>query len=210
MQNKTLSVLRQNYFPLILVSILNHYKFLKMSDPNSSYQPSTSQGDQSYNYQQQTGESNLFNQAPVQYGGFWERFAAALIDGIILWIVGLVLNMIFGTQVSFSGVSEGNALYSQYLSYYTSSNSFINLGVGWLYSALMESSAKQATIGKMAMNLKVTNLSGGRISFLQATGRHFGKILSTLILFIGYLMMIWDSKKQTLHDKLAGTLVIKK
>jgi uncharacterized RDD family membrane protein YckC len=73
----------------------------------------------------------------------------------------------------------------------------------------MESGQKKATLGKQAMGLKVTDLSGGRINFGQASIRHFGKFISAIILFIGYLMMLWDSKKQTLHDKIAGTLVIK-
>jgi uncharacterized RDD family membrane protein YckC len=59
------------------------------------------------------------------------------------------------------------------------------------------------------LGLKVTTTNGERISFGQATGRHFGKYISTIILFIGYLMMIWDDKKQTLHDKMANTLVVK-
>ena len=76
-------------------------------------------------------------------------------------------------------------------------------------SALQESGPNQATLGKKALGLKVTSLTGDRISFGQATGRFFGKYVSAIILFIGYLMMIWDDRKQTLHDKMAGTLVVK-
>lgn len=92
---------------------------------------------------------------------------------------------------------------------YTSPGGILNVIVGWLYAALMESSASQATIGKRALGLKVTDENGQRISFGKATGRHFGKIISTIIILIGYLMMLWDEKKQTLHDKMAGTLVVK-
>jgi uncharacterized RDD family membrane protein YckC len=75
----------------------------------------------------------------------------------------------------------------------------------------MESSEKQATIGKMALGIQVIDASTlGRVSFGKATVRHFGKILSGLILLIGYLMMLWDDRSQTLHDKLAGTLIVKK
>ena len=77
-------------------------------------------------------------------------------------------------------------------------------------SALLESGAKQATLGKRAMGIKVTDVNGNRISFGQATGRHFGKWISSIILLIGYLMMLWDERKQTLHDKMAGTLVVKR
>lgn len=81
--------------------------------------------------------------------------------------------------------------------------------LNWLYHALMESSAKQATLGKMLLKLKVTDLNGQRISFWKATVRHFSKILSTLILLVGYLMVGWTKKKQALHDKIAGCLVVR-
>jgi len=83
-----------------------------------------------------------------------------------------------------------------------------NIVAQWLYYALQESGPRQATLGKRALDIKVTNEQGGRISFGQATGRHFGKYLSMLILFIGYLMMLWDDRSQTLHDKMAGTFVV--
>jgi uncharacterized RDD family membrane protein YckC len=79
----------------------------------------------------------------------------------------------------------------------------------WIYFALQESSSAQATLGKRALGLKVTSVEGGRISLGQATGRYFGHIISSIILLIGYFMMLWDDKKQTLHDKMADTLVIK-
>ncbi len=78
----------------------------------------------------------------------------------------------------------------------------------WLYQAIMESSSKQATLGKMLLKIKVTDLDGQRISFWKATARHFSKILSTLTLLAGYLMAGWTNKKQALHDKIAGCLVV--
>jgi uncharacterized RDD family membrane protein YckC len=124
---------------------------------------------------------------PVAYAGFWERFGAVFIDGFIL----LFLQVILYYSVS-----------------YEASN-VLSLVLSWLYFAVMESGTGQATVGKRALGLKVTNARGERISFGQATGRHFGKYLSSLILLIGYLMMIWDGKKQTLHDKMADTYVVK-
>ncbi|GEQ96830.1 hypothetical protein JCM17844_04670 [Iodidimonas gelatinilytica] len=73
----------------------------------------------------------------------------------------------------------------------------------------MESSEKQATLGKAAIGIKVTDMNGQRISFLRATGRHFGKILSTIILLIGYVMILFTKRKQGLHDMIAGCLVLK-
>jgi uncharacterized RDD family membrane protein YckC len=61
----------------------------------------------------------------------------------------------------------------------------------------------------MALGIRVTDLDGGRISFGRATGRYFGKILSGLILGIGFLMAAFTERKQALHDLLAGTLVVR-
>ena len=61
----------------------------------------------------------------------------------------------------------------------------------------------------MALGMKVTDLAGNRISFLRATGRYFAKIISALILFIGFIMVAFTEKKQGLHDMIAGTLVVR-
>jgi uncharacterized RDD family membrane protein YckC len=74
----------------------------------------------------------------------------------------------------------------------------------------MESSTSQATIGKMLMGIKVTDMNGHRISFARASGRFFGKALSKLIVYIGFIMAAFTEKKQGLHDILAKTLVINK
>ncbi|MBS1586167.1 MAG: RDD family protein [Bacteroidetes bacterium] len=136
----------------------------------------------------------IFPDRPVVYGTFWERFAASFIDGIIIGIPLAVIK--YFTQHHFWGRNSAET-------------NLLNLVVNWLYSALMESGEGQATLGKRAMGLKVTDMAGGRISFGKATGRYFGKFVSAIILLIGYLMMLWDDKKQTLHDKMAGTLVVK-
>jgi uncharacterized RDD family membrane protein YckC len=65
-----------------------------------------------------------------------------------------------------------------------------------------------ATLGKMLMKIKVVTPEGERISYGRATGRHFAKILSGIILYIGYLMAFWDEEKRALHDRIAGTRVI--
>ena len=85
----------------------------------------------------------------------------------------------------------------------------IGAAIGWLYYALQESSAAQATLGKRALGVRVTDLEGRRISFGRATGRLFAKIPSALILMIGFLMQPFTAKKQALHDIIAGTLVLK-
>lgn len=81
--------------------------------------------------------------------------------------------------------------------------------VNWLYHAIMESSAKQATLGKLLLKIRVTDLDGQRISLGKATARHFSKTISTLALLIGFLMAGWTKKKQALHDKIAKCLVVR-
>jgi uncharacterized RDD family membrane protein YckC len=84
----------------------------------------------------------------------------------------------------------------------------LGITLNWLYFALMESSSKQATPGKMAIRIAVTDLRGNRISFGRATGRHFGKIISIFTFFIGFLMAGFTKRKQALHDMMAGCLII--
>jgi uncharacterized RDD family membrane protein YckC len=81
--------------------------------------------------------------------------------------------------------------------------------MSWIYYALLESSVWQATIGKKLLGLRVTDLAGNRISFARASGRFFGKILSGMILGIGFLMAGFTQRKQALHDILAGCLVLR-
>ena len=126
------------------------------------------------------------------YAGFWRRVAAALLDGLIVGVVTAPFSI---------GMSSGNR--------YSATASSISTVVSWLYSALMESSSKQATLGKMALGIRVTDLDGNRIGFGKATGRYFAKILSALILGIGFLMVAFTERKQGLHDILAGTLVVR-
>lgn len=124
-----------------------------------------------------------------QYAGFWIRFVAYIVDSIILWAVGFVLGLLAaGTDANI-----GLTLLSAF--------------IGVIYFAAMESSERQATLGKMAVGIKVGDRNGERISFANAIGRYFAKILSTLIIFIGFIMAAWDEKNQALHDKIADTYV---
>jgi len=80
----------------------------------------------------------------------------------------------------------------------------------WLYHTAMESSRHQATLGKKALGIIVTDMNGNRISFARANGRFFGKWVSGMIMNIGYLMAAFTEKKQALHDILASCLVVMK
>lgn len=86
----------------------------------------------------------------------------------------------------------------------------VTIVAAWLYFALLESSKLQASIGKLALGIIVTDMEGNRITFGKATGRYFGKIISAIILYVGFMMAGFTEKKQGLHDIIAGTLVWKK
>jgi uncharacterized RDD family membrane protein YckC len=137
----------------------------------------------------------------VEYAGFWRRFAASFIDGILLGIVGGVLGFVAGIAMVSNGVDPTQPGPQLLLN-------LVSLVIGICYYAGMESSSSQATLGKMALGIKVTDLNGRRISVGQAVGRYLGKILSALILLIGFIMAAFTERKQALHDMMAGTLVV--
>jgi len=115
------------------------------------------------------------------HAGFWRRVAARILDALILWIPSMVLGFL-----PFIGP----------------------IIAAWLYFSLMECSSWQATLGKRAMGIKVTDEHGGRISFGRATGRYFAGFLSYIILLVGYMMAGWTGRKQALHDMIASTFVV--
>jgi uncharacterized RDD family membrane protein YckC len=143
------------------------------------------------------------------YGGFWLRVVAAIIDAIVVGIVVFPIRFILMGSAMLPGAMHGGEPNVAAVLAGSMIGILFQLGIGWIYEAGMESSKYQATLGKMALGMKVTDLNGYRISFARATGRRFAKILSGMILFIGYIMVAFTERKQGLHDMLAGTLVVK-
>jgi uncharacterized RDD family membrane protein YckC len=135
------------------------------------------------------------------HAGFWRRCAAYTIDYFITFVISYVVGIVAGFALAAGRGAEG-------LMAAPTVGGLLGLVVGWLYFALQESSAQQATLGKRALGIKVTDDSGRRIGFGRATGRFFGKILSGLIFAIGFMLAGWTARKQALHDMLAGTLVV--
>lgn len=143
------------------------------------------------------------------HGGFWLRVAAAIIDTIItqlgLTIIGVIIGIFVGIFMGAAGSPMGDI-------------EMVAGGIGyaigiigqWLYFTIFEISGWMATPGKKILGLQVTDLNGQQIGFGRANGRYWGKIVSALILMIGFIMIAFTDKKQGLHDIMAGTLVIKK
>jgi uncharacterized RDD family membrane protein YckC len=154
----------------------------------------------------------------VEYAGFWLRFLAFLIDNAVMGI-GLVLiliPLIFLTGLGgFIGEIHPDEDMNDVGIFMLFGLLFLAATVSllwtWLYHALMESSAWQATLGKKVLGLVVTDMAGRRVSFGRATGRHFAKIITNMVpAFIGYIMAGFTERKQALHDMIAGCLVLRR
>ncbi len=136
----------------------------------------------------------------TEYATFTLRAGAFLIDSVILILISMVVGFLFGIL---SYVMFGPAV-PEDLGF------LIGAIVGWLFYALCESSETMATPGKMALGLQVRDENLQRLSFGRATGRHFAKFFSNIILGIGYLFPLWTVRRQTLHDIVAKAVVIKR
>ncbi|MBA7650043.1 hypothetical protein ES703_57844 [subsurface metagenome] len=163
-------------------------------------------------------------ESSVVYAGFWRRFAAFLIDALLIsTVLGILYSVFVGLFAVVCMIANTGTIQSGEES---STAALVGFGVGfvvislilvmceivisWLYFALMESSRRQATLGKMALRIAVTDVNGRRISFARATGRHFAKIISRIILYIGFILAGFTRKKQAMHDIITDCLVIKK
>ena len=144
------------------------------------------------------------------YAGFWRRFAAALIDGILMSIVSQILNAFTGANTRMQEVLLEDPKDFSGLISVAGPTWAMGFVIQLVYFAYFESSERQATFGKQAMGLVVTDMNGNRIDMGKAVIRYLSKIISGLTLLIGYLMQPFTEKKQALHDIIAGTLVFKK
>ncbi len=153
----------------------------------------------------ESGEGFFENTTDIVYAGFWKRWAALFLDQLI---IGLPLTFAFGFLSFFVAMSSGgkpNATTTIFLQlgFYV-----VWLAVALFYYAGLESSESQATFGKRALGIKVTDLQGRRLDFRQAAMRWFAASLSYLALYIGFAMAGFTQRKQALHDLLASTLVV--
>jgi len=156
----------------------------------------------------------------TNYAGFWIRFVAIIIDGIVISIVRAFLVIPFLAMLGFTfatGMDDfdsGNMddLIPMIATIVAAAGALalISTIIWVLYGAFMESSKFQGTLGKMALGLVVTDANGAKLDFSKALVRNLGKLLSQLILCIGFLMAAFTDKKQGLHDIIAGTFVVKK
>jgi uncharacterized RDD family membrane protein YckC len=162
----------------------------------------------------------VYAQPIVQYAGFWLRVVAYLIDSVVMGVAFMALFIPFAILTGLTAVlgnihpgedprDVGAVLGGTFFLGLFTVVSLAFLG-GWLYHAKMESSSWQATLGKKALNLRVTDLYGARISFARASGRHFAKLITGLIpLGVGFMLAGLTERRQALHDMIAGCLVLR-
>jgi uncharacterized RDD family membrane protein YckC len=153
--------------------------------------------------------------ATARYASFWQRAGAWFIDQLVVGIPYNVLSALVlpANEPKLTSTTDASGRVTLHWSGDWATFGVVlaaGVIVSWLYSALLQSSSRQATVGKIALGLVITDEAGNRISFARASGRYFAGILNVLTLGIGYLMVIWTPKKQALHDRIAGTVVVPK
>jgi uncharacterized RDD family membrane protein YckC len=151
-------------------------------------------------------KEGVVSSAALEYAGFWIRFAAVFVDGIILWFVNVVLGLVVLSPF-IRTVSQGAPAINKLL-IVQGATFLVQLVIGITYEVWFIGKFG-ATPGKMACKVKVVTPEGSPISYGRAFGRYFGKLLSGLILCIGYLMAAFDVEKRALHDRLCNTRVIR-
>jgi len=136
----------------------------------------------------------------IHYAGFWVRFAASLLDSLVILVIALVLGFVLGVVMGVLRIPIGKG--AQWPKVF-------GFAVSWLYFATLESSARCATYGKRAFHLQVLGADDlSRIGFARASARWIGRFASTLLFMIGYLLQPFTPRKRALHDYIAGTVVV--
>ena len=153
-------------------------------------------------FMQKLAEGAKINTGELNYAGFWIRFAAVFLDGLILFVVNFCIKVLAGLTASQAiGVQPQDAVVLQL------ALMAIQLVIGLSYEVILIGKYG-ATLGKMACKIKVVTADGGRVSYLRALGRYFAKMLSYMICLIGFIIAAFDEQKRALHDHICNTRVV--
>jgi uncharacterized RDD family membrane protein YckC len=140
----------------------------------------------------------------MHYAGFWIRAFATLVDVAALWFAEAAVVFVLWEggllPLTEKELGEGLGLFLAVI---------FGVFPAWPYFTILECSRKQSTFGKRLVGLQVTDLEGERIGFIRANARYWSKVLSWLPLFAGFIAIAFSSRKQGLHDVIAGTLVVR-
>jgi uncharacterized RDD family membrane protein YckC len=141
----------------------------------------------------------------VIYAGFWRRAIAFFIDLVLLVFAAAASALLLIPLMLVAPEATTRFLSSQWAG---PAAGALWLVFAWLYFAGFECSSSQATIGKVSMSIAVADTFGEQIGFLRASLRFLGKLITLGTLGIGFFIMLRDSRRRALHDRLAGTIVI--
>jgi len=153
---------------------------------------------------QRLAEGARLKTGEINYAGFWTRFSAVFLDGILLWIVNTSFSLALGMGFLQGAGRQPAAFGARYMLLV-----LFQLAIGLSYEVILVGKYG-ATLGKMACKIRVVTADGGRVSYLRALGRYFAKMLSAFACMIGYLMAGFDDEKRALHDRICNTRVVVK
>jgi len=134
------------------------------------------------------------------YAGFWRRAFACMIDASILFFPVATVRVLLGMDLTGDFAPSTPEWWLAW---------WFEVVLSWLYAALLFSSRARATLGYQVMDLELANLHGGQVPFLQATWRYFASFLSLVTFGIGYLIQLATPRRQTLHDLVSLTVVVR-
>jgi len=147
-----------------------------------------------------TGAGAVAPVAAPAYAGFWRRAFACLLDAMILFFPVATVRVLLGMDITGEFAPTTPEWWLAW---------WFEVVLSWLYAALLFSSRARATLGCQVMDLELTNLHGGQVPFLQATWRYFASFLSLMTFGIGYLIQLATPRRQTLHDLVSLTVVVR-
>jgi uncharacterized RDD family membrane protein YckC len=152
-------------------------------------------------FMQKLAEGAHINTGEFRWAGFWIRFAAALIDGLLLIFLTFGVQLMMGLSFLQIVGLEDRTIFMWV------SAQLLSTATGILYEAGMIG-RYGATLGKMACGIKVVMPDGGSVSYMRAVGRYFAKLLSFITLYIGFIIAAFDDQKRSLHDRICNTRVV--
>ena len=158
-------------------------------------------------FMQKMREGVISEDGPLQYAGFWIRFAAQLVDSLIFGAVGFLYIMLLGLGITLFGRPVPGAPPSPLVLVFALLFYFFMFAIPLCYEIILVGKYG-ATPGKMACRLRVIRADGARVSYGLAAGRGFSKIVSLLMCYIGFMMAGWDDEKRAAHDRMCGTRVV--
>jgi uncharacterized RDD family membrane protein YckC len=153
-------------------------------------------------FMQKLAEGAPVNTGQMNYAKILTRFAAVFLDGLILWVVSMVINLIAGLGMAQSLGTAPRGFSALYIILF-----LVQMAIGISYEVFFIGKYG-ATLGKMACKIKVVTADGGRVTYARALGRYFAKMVSAFTCLIGYIMACFDDQKRALHDRICDTRVI--